>query len=183
MTAPQVLVMVGTDHHRFDRLVAWADAWAEAHPDAEVFIQHGTADAPRHAVGSPALTFRELHERTAAADVVVSHGGLSSIMEMRAAGRLPLIVARDPERHEHVDGHQQAFTAHEAAHGRVLLVDTEADLHAAIDRALADPTFLRLPPGATDVGPAVELVAGLVDDLVAGRRRRPSTPVLQEIRS
>ena len=181
MSAPQVLVMVGTDHHRFDRLVAWADAWAVAHPDAEVFVQHGTADAPAHAEGSPSLAFRELQARTAAADVVVSHGGLSSIMEMRAAGRLPLIVARDPERDEHVDGHQQAFTAHEAAEGRVLLVDTEADLHAAIDRALADPSYLRLPPGATDVGPAVALVASMIDDVVA--RRRPASRSFQELSS
>jgi UDP-N-acetylglucosamine transferase subunit ALG13 len=170
--------MVGTDHHRFDRLVAWADGWAAAHPDAAVFVQHGTADAPTHAAGAPTLAFRELHARIAAADVVVSHGGLSSIMEMRSAGRLPLIVARDPERDEHVDGHQQAFTAHEAAQGRVLLVDTEVDLHAAIDRALADRTFLCLPPGATDVHHAVDLVAGLVDDLVG---RHPTVRPVEEI--
>jgi UDP-N-acetylglucosamine transferase subunit ALG13 len=177
VSRPQVLVTVGTDHHRFDRLVEWADAWAAAHPEADVFVQHGTADPPRHAAGAPTLAFRELKARTEAADVVVSHGGLSSIMERRAAGHLPLIVARDPQRGEHVDGHQQAFTSHEAAQGRVLLVDDEADLHAAIDRALVDPGHLALPPGANDVNPAVERVAALVDDLLG---RRPAARPLQE---
>ena len=86
-----------------------------------------------------------------------------------------------PALHEHVDGHQQAFTAHEAAQGRVLLVDSEADLHTAIDRALADPSYLRLPQGATEVGPAVERVASMIDDLVA--RRRPAARSFQELSS
>ena len=30
-----VLVTVGTDHHRFDRLIGWIDAWADDHRDVE----------------------------------------------------------------------------------------------------------------------------------------------------
>jgi UDP-N-acetylglucosamine transferase subunit ALG13 len=45
---PRVLVTVGTDHHRFDRLIGWVDRWAAAHPDAQVLVQHGTATAPAH---------------------------------------------------------------------------------------------------------------------------------------
>jgi UDP-N-acetylglucosamine transferase subunit ALG13 len=160
-----VLVTVGTDHHRFDRLVRWVDAWAAAHPEVEVFVQHGSAAPPAHARGAPTIDPGELAQRTARATAVVCHGGLSSIMEVRAAGLLPLVVARDPERGEHVDGHQQAFTRHQAGQGRILLLDTEADLHAALDRALVEPP--RLDAGATDVSAAVDRVAALVDDLLA----------------
>ena len=83
----------------FGRLhvVPVAAAFLEAHPEVDVFIQHGTAEPPRHATGAATVEYRELARRAAAADVVVTHGGLSSIMEQRSAGRLPLIVARDPD--------------------------------------------------------------------------------------
>ena len=43
-----VFVTVGTDHHPFDRLCAWADAWVSAarHPEIPWFLQSGTSKAP-----------------------------------------------------------------------------------------------------------------------------------------
>lgn len=163
-----VVVTVGTDHHPFDRLVDWVDAWAAAHPEVDVFVQHGTAHAPRVAQGASLVQPDELHARVDAAVAVVTHGGLSSIMETRAAGFLPVVVARDPERGEHVDSHQQRFTAHQARLGRIRLVATEDELHDA----LADPDSLRLPAAATDVSAAVAEVGGLIEDLVARRPAR-----------
>ena len=39
---PLVFVTVGSDHHRFDRLVSWVDAWA-AGRDVDCVIQYGTS--------------------------------------------------------------------------------------------------------------------------------------------
>jgi UDP-N-acetylglucosamine transferase subunit ALG13 len=167
-----VLVTVGTDHHPFDRLVDWVDAWALAHPEVDVFVQHGTAHAPTVASGAALIQPDELHARVDAAVAVVTHGGLSSIMETRAAGLLPLVVARDPERGEHVDGHQQRFTVYQEELGRIRLLRTEAELHAALDEALVDPSTVRLPPTSTDVSAAVAEVGGLIEDLVARRPAR-----------
>ncbi len=172
MSRPSVLVTVGTDHHRFDRLVHWCDSWAAAHPEVDVFVQHGTADAPRHAVGSAYIDPLDLADRRASATAVVTHGGLSSIMESRAAGFLPVVVARDPAAGEHVDDHQQRFTAHQAAEGRILLVATAEELDVALTGALADPATLRLAADAGTVGAAVDRVAALVDDLVRSRPPR-----------
>ena len=171
MSAVRIVVTVGTDHHRFDRLVHWTDHWASAHPEADVFVQHGTAVAPSVATGAPLVDPADLRARVAGATAVVTHGGLSSIMETRAAGLLPIVVARDPGAGEHVDGHQQAFTAHQERLGRIALVRTEAALAAALDRASADPATYRLPADATDVAAAVDEVGALVDDLL---RRRPA---------
>ena len=46
-----VFVTVGTDHHPFDRLCGWADAWVAAgrHPEVPWFVQSGTSAAPTHA--------------------------------------------------------------------------------------------------------------------------------------
>ncbi len=172
MTGRSVVAMVGTDHHPFARLVAWVDAWAAEHPDVDVFVQHGTAAVPEVASGAPLVDPADLAARVARAVAVVTHGGLSSIMESRAAGFLPLVVARDPDRGEHVDGHQQHFTAHQAERGRIRLVSEEADLHAALDGALGDPESLRLPPAATDVSAAVDEVGALVADLLTRRPAR-----------
>ena len=161
-----VLVTVGTDHHPFDRLVDWVDAWAAAHPEVDVFVQHGTAPAPAVAAGAPLIQPDELTARMDAAVAVVTHGGLSSIMETRAAGFLPLVVARDPERGEHVDGHQQRFTVFQEERGRIRLLRTEAELHAALDQALTDPSTVRLPPTSTDVSAAVAEVGGLIEHTV-----------------
>ncbi|HYF45539.1 MAG TPA: glycosyltransferase [Acidimicrobiales bacterium] len=169
--SPSVLVTVGTDHHPFDRLVSWMDAWAATHPRVDVFVQHGTASAPEIASGAPLVDPADLAARMARATAVVTHGGLSSIMESRAAGFLPLVVARDPERGEHVDFHQQRFTTYQDQVGRIRLLDSEAALHASLDAALDDPTTVRLPDGLADVSAAVEEVGGLIDDLLA---RRPS---------
>lgn len=168
---PSIVVTVGTDHHPFDRLVHWIDGWAAARPGVDVFVQYGTAVAPEHAGAAPLVDPAELRSRVAEASAVVTHGGLSSIMEARAAGFLPLVVARDPGSGEHVDGHQQAFTRYEAGLGRIRLLESPEELAAALDLAVADPRAFRLEAGGTDVSAVVDEVARLVDDLL---RRRPA---------
>jgi hypothetical protein len=96
-------------------------------------------------------------------------------MESRAAGFLPLVVARDPESGEHVDSHQQRFTVNQEQLGRIRLLRSEGELGAALDEAIADPGVVRLPATATDITAAVEEVGSLVEDLVArhpARHRR-----------
>jgi len=53
-----VFVTVGTDHHPFDRLCAWADAWVSAarHPEIPWFVQSGTSRAPATASTSAGAT-------------------------------------------------------------------------------------------------------------------------------
>lgn len=168
-----VFVTVGTDHHPFDRVVAWVDRWAAVHPDRPVFVQYGTSRPPAIAQGAESLDGTELARRLAEADVVVCHGGPSTIMEVRDRGLLPVVVPRDPERGEHVDGHQQAFAREMAAIGRVRLVIDEADLASVLDAALADPTVLALSGhDVGDVEATVARVAELVDDLLTRRPAR-----------
>lgn len=134
-----VVVAVGTDHHPFDRLVGWVDRWAAAHPDTRVLIQRGSSVAPANCESSELLAHGELCELFAMAAVVVSHGGPSTVMDARMAGRKPIVVARDPSHGEHVDDHQMRFADHLDLHEVALVVDDEADLHQALDEALADP--------------------------------------------
>ncbi|WP_052336602.1 glycosyltransferase [Nocardioides alkalitolerans] len=169
---PLVVTLLGTDHHPFDRLVDWMDELARSLGDgARVVVQHGHSTAPRVAEGQDFVEHDDLVGLVAAADVVVCHGGPGTIMDARRAGHVPVCVPRDPERGEHVDGHQQRFAAHVDDIGMVRL----ADGYDALDAAVAD---------AIETGPSVEV--GTADvvaeasaarfarevDLVVGRRVR-----------
>jgi UDP-N-acetylglucosamine transferase subunit ALG13 len=171
---PLIVALVGTDHHPFERLVRWVDAWAGAR-DARVVVQHGTARPPDHAEGVRLLPGDELAQLLASATAVVSHGGPGTIAAARAAGRLPIVVARDPQRGEHVDDHQIRFVAAAARAGEVRVASDAEALAAELDRAVADPSTMRVPAGSRDVAATVERFGTLVDRLV---EPRPTARVL-----
>jgi len=162
---PLVLVLVGTDHHPFDRLVQWTDRWA-ATRRARVVIQHGTVRPPAHAEGVVLLPVIELDELQAEATAVVCHGGPGTIAGARAAGIRPIVVARDPSHGEHVDDHQRRFVAVAARAGEVVSVENEAALHAELDRAISTPSSQRVPPASRDVSSAVARFDDVVMRLV-----------------
>ncbi len=135
----EVVVAVGTDHHPFDRLIGWVDAWAEARPDVTVVVQRGTSAPTEHCPSVDLLPHGELCQHFADSIVVVSHGGPSTVMDARMAGRLPLVVARDPDRGEHVDDHQQRFARHLDRHELARVADDAESLHRLLDEALDYP--------------------------------------------
>jgi UDP-N-acetylglucosamine transferase subunit ALG13 len=169
---PIVVVTVGTDHHRFDRLVEWVEDWFAGQADeVRVVAQTGTARPSTAFPCEPLLAPADLEGIVAVATAVVSHGGPATIMGIRKLGLLPIVVPRDPARDEHVDDHQQRFGRWLAARGEIALATTEAELHGRLDAALADPTAFRLPDGGVDPqADAVERFGALVDELLARRR-------------
>lgn len=129
----RILVIVGTDVHPFARLTEWADGWARSHPDDDVLVQHGYSPAPRVARGVEMFTPSELEAALTEADVVISHGGPGTISTVRASGLLPIVLARDPEYGEHVDGHQLRFATWAGARGLAAVVEGEGALDAAVE--------------------------------------------------
>ncbi len=168
----RVVVTVGTDHHRFDRLVSWADRWAAANPHATVLIQRGESEPTVHAESVPMLGYDELVAAMAAADAVVTQGGPAAIMDARSVGHRPAVVPRRGTLGEHVDDHQVRFTAWMAERDLVWLADDEQGLHGLLDRATRDSQALRIPPDSGEVAGTIERFASLVDPLLTSRRRR-----------
>jgi UDP-N-acetylglucosamine transferase subunit ALG13 len=169
---PLVVVTVGTDHHRFDRLVRWMDHWySRQSAEVRIVAQTGTARQSRVFECQPYLAPAELDEAFGAATAVVSHGGPATIMGVRSQGLMPIVVARDSRLDEHVDDHQQRFARWLAARGEIALATTEAELCGRLDAAIADPTAYRLT--ATDgdsTARTVERFGVLVDELLERRR-------------
>jgi UDP-N-acetylglucosamine transferase subunit ALG13 len=167
-TPPLVVAVVGTDHHPFDRMVRWMDAWAAAHPSVRVVVQYGTSAPPATAEGHDVLPVRALEELLGSATAVVCHGGPGTVMGAREAGHLPIVVARDPVLGEHVDAHQQRFAARLAEVGQVRLAETEDQLSSLLDRALEDAGEFRVDAGADAALAATTAFGGMVDALVGG---------------
>ena len=127
-----MLVTVGTDHHRFDRLIGWVDRWAADHPEVAVLVQHGTATAPAHGEAVVMLGYDELVSAMAEADVVIAQGGPATIMDARSVGHRPIVVPRRGHLDEVVDDHQVAFTDWMAAKELVWLATDEAELEGLL---------------------------------------------------
>lgn len=180
---PLVFVTVGTDHHRFDRVVQWVDGWLAdgAAERVECVVQHGSSKAPERARGYSVLDHDELQKWLAEASVVVTHGGPTTITETRRRGRIPIVVPRSPELGEHVDDHQERFCTVVADKGILAAARTENELRALLERALAEPAAFTVPTeGEDSVAAAVERFGRLVDELFqdgvpvrGGRRWRP----------
>lgn len=171
--APLLLVLVGTDHHRFDRLVNWTSQWARSRPgSAHVIVQHGTSSP---ACGLESHDYFAHHTLTALldqADVVVCHGGPTTIAEARRRGLVPIVVARDPARGEHVDGHQQRFTRRLGQAGLVRPADDQATLVGLIDEALGARAGTCATPSGGDVAATCANFSAAVDALL-GTPRSP----------
>jgi UDP-N-acetylglucosamine transferase subunit ALG13 len=178
---PFIFVTVGTDHHRFDRLVRWVDDWLLEHRErARCFIQYGTSVPPSVADSSPYVGYEDLQSSMRQAVAVVCHGGPATIMECRRHGLIPIVVPRRRDLGEHVDDHQGLFTRRLAAQRQIRLVSAREELWRLLDTAVAEPETFRSPAEATRVNETVERFARLVDSLVAPRTGEGSRRTREE---
>jgi UDP-N-acetylglucosamine transferase subunit ALG13 len=162
-----VLCLLGTDHHPFARLVGWCDELAAARPDIEVLVQYGSSSAPSVASGVAFLDKQALTDSLAQAHVAITHGGPGLISDVRAAGLSPLVVARNPELGEHVDGHQMRFVAKVSQSGIVRSLDSQAEFSAEVESRLASERGNSVDPAEDErrVASSVARFAALVEPL------------------
>lgn len=167
----RVVVTVGTDHHPFDRLIGWVDAWAELHPGVRVLVQRGESAVPVHLESVEMIGYDELVAAMASADAVVAQGGPGGIMDARSVGHRPIVVPRRGTLGEHVDDHQVAFTNWMAGRELVWLVASASELTDLLDRAMEDPQALRIPPDGGAVEATISAFRAVVEPLLAQRHR------------
>jgi beta-1,4-N-acetylglucosaminyltransferase len=180
VVAPEVFVTAGTDHHPFDRLIDMVDDWASARRAAgkpvTVFFQYGTSRSPEGHGSADYLDQGEMLSRMRRAAVIVSHGGPATIMDARAAGRVPIVVPRRPALGEHIDDHQIRFTTLLDERGEVYLAGDAHRLCELLDRALAEPAGFAVEASAAEqLRAATARIAELIEDAVSEgvRPRRP----------
>jgi UDP-N-acetylglucosamine transferase subunit ALG13 len=163
---PLLFVTVGTDHHPFDRVVRWLDAWLEAGGERRVrcLVQHGTSIASSHAESSDYLGYDVMRAATREAVAVVCHGGPGTIMLAADAGKVPIVVPRLRALGEHVDDHQLIFARRMAREGTIALAESEDRFRALVEEALAAPTTRALV-AASHTADSLRRFEAIVDEL------------------
>lgn len=154
-----IFVTVGSTQYRFERLMEMLDAL----PGEDLVVQCGPAKPPPHVSRAVEfLSFQEMLEHFDAADSVVSHAGVGTIIGAIRAGHTPFVVPRLRCFRETVDDHQMKLTEALAADGKVIPVWDAGDLADLVRGA---------PPRGPAVAPAEgPLHAALRDSLLVGRR-------------
>jgi len=174
-----LLVTIGTDPHRFDRLIDWVDAWLADHEELQAVVQHSTSRPTDHGKAVDYLPYDELQELIGQATIVVCHCG-TIVSECLRSGVVPIVVPRRQHLLEAVDDHQTSFARRLATAGTVVCCETEEDLRRELSRRLAEADS---PHGPAAARPAATPPAGIeraaveLDRLMTvrrglGRRRR-----------
>jgi len=128
----------------FDRLL---QAFDEIELDEELVVQHGISPVrPRGARCVDFLAYSELVEYVRRARVVVTHGGVGSVLTALANGKRPIVVPRLADRGEAIDDHQLEFVRKIAAAGVIDLVEDPVHLGRRLATAQAHPR--RIAPDA-----------------------------------
>jgi UDP-N-acetylglucosamine transferase subunit ALG13/CelD/BcsL family acetyltransferase involved in cellulose biosynthesis len=153
-----IFVTLGTHGQPFGRLIRALDAL----PSAELVVQHGHSPAPAGALRAvPFMPFSEVLEHIDAADTVITHAGVGSILCATRAGHTPIVVPRLELHGEHVDDHQVELTGALADRGMVVpaweldrlaetvstvpsrrarAVQSERPIHSAVGAAIRPPS-------------------------------------------
>jgi UDP-N-acetylglucosamine--N-acetylmuramyl-(pentapeptide) pyrophosphoryl-undecaprenol N-acetylglucosamine transferase len=126
-----IFATVGTSGAGFARLMRAL----EALPAKELIVQHGPDAPPPCAAAYDFLPFGRIVELMRAADVVVSHAGVGSIMCALAAGHRPVVFPRLGRYGETVDDHQAQLAAALGRRGTVLVATDASELAAAVSAA------------------------------------------------
>lgn len=170
----RVVVVVGTDHHPFDRLVGWINGWLRQHPAqaAGFFVQSGTAVVTPACPWSPFLGVDQLDALLDRTDLIVCHGGPESIANAWARGQVPIVVPRLHQLGEHVDDHQLDFCRKIAGQGRVRLAETQPALAGLLRDAAHDIGGFRAAAPQAAAEEVVARFGALVEELVSQPRRR-----------
>lgn len=132
-----IFVTVGTHEQPFDRLIREVDRLKDEGTISEdVMIQTGVSKyRPVACRFANALPYEEMQHLMQEAHIVITHGGPSSFMPVLRYGKIPIVVPRRSEYHEHVNDHQVRFChEEEKKYHNILLVDRIEKLGGIITR-------------------------------------------------
>jgi UDP-N-acetylglucosamine transferase subunit ALG13 len=153
-----ILCVFGTHPQPFDRALDWV---LEASGDEDLIVQHGATarrQGPSRVRWHELLPYDELVELITAADAIVCHAGVGSLMTVLARGRRPVTIARRREFGEHVDDHQLQIASELGARGYVVPCYDAGELRAALQSSRGAVTVVGEPDG--DLRRAAILAAG-----------------------
>lgn len=129
-----IFVTVGTQL-AFDRLIEAVDAYAGSSGADDVFAQIGPGSfRPRHLAFEPFISPRECRERMAAADAVIAHAGMGTILSALELAKPVVVMPRRADLGEHRNDHQLATAERLSTLRGVQVVNDRHELARALER-------------------------------------------------
>lgn len=130
-----LFVTVGTHNQGFERLVKKIDEIAPK-LDQEIIIQKGRTEYKpkncKYKAFFPQVGFEKMCRK---ASVVITHGGIGSIITPLKMGKPVIVVPRLKQYNEHTDDHQLQITKELESQKKILAVYDIANLMGAIKKA------------------------------------------------
>lgn len=145
-----IFVTVGAQMS-FDRLLRAVDAWAARNGRDDVFAQIGPAAwRPTHVDCTEFLSPEEFRARVSAADAVVAHAGMGSIITALELGKPVLIMPRRGDLGETRNDHQLATASRFGALPGVRVASDERELESQLDQLTTASGGPPIRPYASD---------------------------------
>lgn len=119
-----IFVTVGTHEQPFDRLVQEIDRLkGETIIQDDIFVQTGySAYKPQFCEHKDFIRFDEMMTRMTESEIVITHGGTASIILVLYHQKIPVVIPRQKEYHEHIDDHQVLFCKTMADKNKIIAV-------------------------------------------------------------
>lgn len=143
-----IFATVGTHEQPFNRLLEELDRLKETGIILEdVIIQTGYSTyEPRYCEWHKLLPYDDMVKNVEHARIVITHGGPASFIMPLQIGKIPVVVPRQYEFHEHVNNHQVEFTkAVKERYGNIIPVYNISELADVIVRY--DSIISSMPAG------------------------------------
>ena len=130
-----IFVSVGTQKFQFNRLLKKMDEFAEKRTE-EVFGQIGYSDyVPKNYQFAAHLSREDFDASVQRSDLVITHGGVATIVTALKFGKPVIVVPRLAEFGEHVDDHQVEIADVFSEQNLVMKYENGEDLADLINRA------------------------------------------------
>jgi len=157
-----IFVTVGTQLP-FDRLISAVDAWAGRVGRDDVLAQIGPSQLnPKFIQYRPFFSPTEFAAAFAAAELVVAHAGMGSIINAMSQAKPILVMPRSASLNEHRNDHQLSTARHfRELRGILVAMDTQ-ELDSQLSRLESIPT-----PSRTGIYASPELLAVLREFLAS----------------
>jgi UDP-N-acetylglucosamine transferase subunit ALG13 len=145
-----IFVTVGTQL-TFDRLIKAVDEWAGSRGRADVFAQVGPSELAARAITvQKFITPQECDQKMRAADVIVAHAGMGSILTALELGKPIIVMPRRASLGEHRNDHQLATARRFAELGSVSVAMDEKELVQRLDAIGQIGAAPRISPFASE---------------------------------
>lgn len=129
-----IFITVGTQGP-FDRLIRAVDAWAGETGRRDLYAQVGPSDyQPKYIEAKQFIHPDEFRRNVEAAELVVAHAGMGSIITALEFGKRIVVMPRRCSLREQRNDHQIATAKRLSALGLVQAVFEEAELYQALGR-------------------------------------------------